>query len=193
MKVIILEGGEAVGKTTQCNYFRDNYFIPITKENYLYMCKYYNIEPNQYKTQLVWIQDWFNKLDNILEHAFLLKKEYIVLDRSAYSALCYFDINDEKYHILKSIIDYKFNNLKIKNINIITIILTCSPENRINRILSRADTESIRDSKIEIQRLKIVDNWYNKILPSYIFINKFINIENKTIKEVNDEIINLIN
>lgn len=188
---IAIEGLDGSGKTTVAKYISDYYKISYVDKSFKYILGKYdeeidltNDEIKKYEKTVCRYDDSLIKamyygLGNIydLRH----RIEDVVIDR--YLGSNYFWNGDDSTELLFSIFAEASSN------NVLTIILNASLEERTKRIRKRDFSDKdLQYKELRVDNCDKIINFYKKYnLPVFI-----IDVDNKSIDEVNKEVISVI-
>lgn len=149
MKLYILEGPHAVGKSTMLNKVRDD--IVVMDEEYFDLDRF--ICDSMFH-QYDWLLHWVHR---VLKH----KKngvDVIISDRGPVTSLIYGGNG------FKHLVDEIFEKLEENQIETINLILSCPETNdHIKRIKNRNGPLA----EVELQNLEIIKDKYNKMCEDY--------------------------
>lgn len=155
MKLYILEGCHASGKTTILEKLRCKNNIFIKNENYFNLTRF---KHGTVLHQCDWLLNWLNDILLIKKEG----KEKVICDRGPITSIIY---GGEQYQF---IVDEIYNVLKQNNILIIKLILK-SPQlhEHKKRIIDRNGPFA----ELELKNLEEVKEKYNKLCKNYVEIS----------------------
>jgi thymidylate kinase len=103
MKIVAIEGCHGSGKTKVCKELKDRGFT-VLDENFMNATeKFDELHPQTLLRETIWAIQWMDNIHSVREIDYAKEKNVIFVDRSFWSAVCYFKPTENQAECRKSL------------------------------------------------------------------------------------------